>query len=690
MFSVLYSAVLPLLTGCQQTMIENDSGISAAAGEVVLTFRYDTDISTRSSLNSAYVDYRTVQDVCILVFSGTGSDAAFLFREDIDWQGAISQTHKFKRALESGSYMLLAFGIDDAAGATYRLLEEITPGTPLKTIEATLAATAGAPDMARSDFYTAQAEVTVNPATVNAVEMTLKRRVSGVLVYLKNIPYMVGYNRVQQVYVKLYDDQRTSLLLYSNENEEDFGMTDESMDQYLKYFYGFGTLPDSRTLMEFDMTSYWRADDGNYFVIPAGNNPETLENTLFGGVFLLPLEAPLSNQTHTLVIELYGGGGTGILPDVLKTYNVKLKQGNSKIANYSVECNQLYSIGKKMMSENTENDKPADLSGNITEVYASEYDFDYSGTADFPTVSTPAYINDLTFNPEKYIFNCISTTETFSIDASYPSNPWTLTVSVDWIHIVRRDVAGNITGYTSELQGNGPQTVELLINDYVVEREGYDINAIRNDYRTAQITLSTSGKDQTVTLPIRQYNAVTIHGVHTDFGLSRLDYGCYFDRQTGEAVRPDTAKLSWGYTGSARLVVYGSGYNEEETQRNGVYCHERALANARNDIYPGSLLQKTRIPAVEITNDAGTNAADGKIWFTPAYHQLHDFTRNYSAVDLRSLQIETNGYYWTSTMQGLTGLEYSSYVVKPGSAGDLIAMPNEYAYPVRQARYFNE
>ncbi|MGN0044100.1 hypothetical protein, partial [Alistipes indistinctus] len=354
MLQLFCAAMLLPLSGCQKDGLEPAKEPAVAKGQIELSFKGSADKDARSSLNGSYVDYRTVKNVWVLIFKGIGHSATLVYKEDVGWKGDIEQTYKLTSQLDEGRYTLLAIGVDDKAGATYQLPEGIAVGTTLRTTQASLAAGAGADDMAHSDFYVAQEQITVHATTGNLVSMTLRRRESGVQVYLKNIPYTVNYYsydyKVDRVRVKLYDDQHTSVLLFdpnkvdiNNEAnwpaDPDFSIWDE---MYFKYIAGYGTLPESSTLMEFNMTGYQKSANGNYYEIPASTSPATLENTLYGGAFVLPIDQPASWATNTLVIELWTDDmATGVIIDEpIKTYVVKKKLNSSSSTNcYALEGN---------------------------------------------------------------------------------------------------------------------------------------------------------------------------------------------------------------------------------------------------------------------------------------------------------------------------------------------------------------
>ena len=669
---------------------QHDSG-QAAAGQKGIT---------RSQLSGAEVDYRNVAAVYLYVFDATNT---CVLVKDLGWNGDLSKEYVLGQLSGEGQYTFLAVGVDDRAGSVYQFPDAIKVGTKLADCQAKLDEVQRT-FMPNADLYVGVTTTQIQAANYNRVEVELKRKVAGVIVYLQNIPCQPEGVFVKRLEVNLHTNQHTALPLIRNEANP----------------YGSGVLNDSRLLFSYAFEESERTEGSDIFdrLKPRTDDIKVIENTLFFGAFMLPLEASATG-TPTLSITLIGDDAVNHTEKVLKTYEVRYKQaGGAPTTAYPIKENCLYSIGKKVTGSSTDGDKPMDLSGNIIEIIVQNYDEDYKGDVEFPPVSQPAYIRT-EFTPEKYIFNCISTTEVIHIDPSYPVHPWTLTIprEVDWIHIVDRNATDGTVKYLHSISGTGKMDVELLINDYVVKNETVingtavkpnAVNIIKNDYRTVKLSLHTSVSGLDKTVQIRQYNAITIsQGVFDEeeannvFGISRLDYGCYFDKKTGEAVRPDTSPIDWGFFISDSYYMYDAFESTIISKNDGEYNLKKVKENYGNrpGIYNGSLIEKISKQAIEY-NNTGINTVGERIWFTPAYHQQRSITKTNNAlktenseISIKNLMNITDGLYWTScackgpaTTEATPNKAFAIPLISNGG----IEEKNRHTFlPVRQARYFS-
>lgn len=660
---------------------QHDSG-QAAAGQKGIT---------RSQLSGAEVDYRNVAAVYLYVFDATNT---CVLVKDLGWNGDLSKEYVLGQLSGEGQYTFLAVGVDDRSGSVYQFPDAIKVGTKLADCQAKLDE-AQRTFMPNADLYVGVTTTQIQAANYNRVEVELKRKVAGVIVYLQNIPCQPEGVFVKRLEVNLHTNQHTALPLIRNEANP----------------YGSGVLNDSRLLFSYAFEESERTEGSDIFdrLKPRTDDIKVIENTLFFGAFMLPLEASATG-TPTLSITLIGDDAVNHTEKVLKTYEVRYKQaGGAPTTAYPIKENCLYSIGKKVTGSSTDGDKPMDLSGNIIEIIVQDYDEDYKGDVEFPPVSQPAYIRT-DFNPEKYIFNCISATEVIHIDPSYPVHPWKLTIpeGVDWIHIVDRNATDGTVKYLHSISGTEKMDVELLINDHVVYRPTVSttevtdpdaINTIKNDIRIANLQLHTSTLGLGNTMPIRQYNAITCAGYQDKpFGLSRLDYGCYFDRQTGKAVRPEGCKIQWGFFKTDIQYIFLNGSWEYETYvADGEYNFKDV--DRERDGYIGSLIEKTIKEGIETDHNGNNNAAE-KIWFVPAYQEQWNiqFTTQklkdkFPAIDIPELTNLETGWYWTSSgCYGPSGTPRDSYAVPAyGSRAEyevLHKVDRKTTLNVRQARRF--
>ncbi len=685
-----------------------DSGHRSAEREVYLSFADKT--GTRSALNSAYVDYRKVKNVYLYVFD---ADSTCILVKDIGWTGDISQTYRLDPMPASGEYIFLAVGVDDNAGAVYGFPGAIAPGDRLENCAARLIPSQRAA-MSAADLYVGVAAATVAAIGTSEVEIELKRKVSGILAYLRNIPYKVNSVQVKDLKIRLHANRHTEIPLIRDEANP----------------YGSGTLDNSTYLFEYLLDTIPYDDAGNFYKPSArhaaNGGVATVANTILMGAFMLPLEASASDAP-TLSIELWGEDTGTSTYKLLRTYEaVYTTESGTATTVYPIEENHLYSIGYKTSDDTTGDDKPVDLSGSSVDVFVAPWG-SYDVSADFPTVAQPAYLRP-SFNTANYIFDSIGTSEILSIDDTYPAGgTWTLSVpaDVDWIHIVDR--SGTTPDYVKTLSGTGSADVELYINDYAKKNLLYDPNTLvfnyadvlktlREDYRTALLTLNTTGfTGNAVTIPIRQYNTITIYftngstGTTYDitFGINRLDYGCTFDRQTGAMIRGADSQIVWGFYTSDNFYIYDSNgekdYYDGEGNCRLVLDKYAKGSSSYAEKFNGSIFDKAVAQAHVYADGPESNKASARLWYVPAYHQIYSiqglcakinreqssntdasFATVCSALNFVS---GSDSWQWTSNgAPGTAGIKNKSYAVRLVRVFNANGSSDEYDYLVKKTR----
>lgn len=223
-------------------------------------------------------------------------------------------------------------------------------------------------------------------ASFKATSIKLTRQVAGILAYFKNVPSNIDGKQVKTIKV------------IANKKIVNFRFPAVDLGTG-KEFNGVSTGAESDdVLMTFDLstlaTNYGTVtgDDAYTFntVETDGNKPFAtgytapngmvlVENSIFGARFIMPYDQHYDAQTLTVV--MYDTEG-----NALKTLNVTTNQvpAGGTAYQYDIRCNNFYSIGKKLFTNNTtgidpdpdpENpnpdpnpeDKPIDLSkDNIT------------------------------------------------------------------------------------------------------------------------------------------------------------------------------------------------------------------------------------------------------------------------------------------------------------------------------------
>jgi len=241
--------------------------------------------------------------------------------------------------------------------------------------------------------------------------VTLTRQVAGMLGYFDNVPTKIDGKVVQ--YVRVYaNDEYTQFkwpaqLLgtgspFNGDSQAAAGSSNgEGSNKYLLMEFNMETIAtnwnsgnpneDTYTFSSFgDAGATGTETAGNQigstvgskaplatgYTAPAGL--KLVANSIFGGRYIIPYKAHVDSQT--LTVELQDASG-----NALKTLKVTTNEVPSQIASeaaptkyaYDIRCNNFYSIGKKLYTDNTggdpdpgtdpkdpEPDEPIDLSSN--------------------------------------------------------------------------------------------------------------------------------------------------------------------------------------------------------------------------------------------------------------------------------------------------------------------------------------
>ena len=672
------------VASCSKDDLPGSSGNVTPEGRgIYLSFSDGAD--TRSTLQSSEVDYKDVDRVFLYVFNGNTADAPCIHSQDIGWvnedkdknvEELISQSFWISYDVPEGDITFLAVGVDDRAGDVYGFNDTHDESLTLGTLMAKLAAGKGKDDMAHAQFFSGYVSQKVGPDDdVVNVEITLRRKVAGVLAYLGNIPYKVTYNgsecRVEELRISLHCDQHTQFQLWKDTEKD---------------IYGEGSLEDSNILYRKTFAEDAPHDDRIYLFDAIDTDKlKTKENTLLTGVYLLPID----NQTEeqTIKVELYGtyitGEGIPQPNTLLKSYTITSQsedeEGTPTTA-FPIHENYLYSIGKKLSDASTDGDKPADLSGNILQVNVvkwCEVKVDHT----FPSVQGPARFEGIEYNANNYIFDAPGTSFEIIITPPSPLNQWNLKIDYQtgdgydenavhegWIHFRQKDAEGKYpeeyVSTVSDPNGNS-QVIEVTLNDFAVKRPEYNttnsafpyetidettLDKIANDYRTAILTLTTEGSEKPVTYRIRQYNTITVGANSTDVrGAARLDYGCYFDPETGKAVDPedDTHLIQWGYRGWFPVSILGPGHDGSMNRSNG----ESSAQLAEKDYFGYGLFSSSAMGKLwaPITDKPDTPDLH---WYLPAEQELDALTHHLetdnelAAECLTVFNMKTGDKYW--------------------------------------------
>ena len=526
-------------------------------GGITLTLT-SGNMETRTNLTSTAAT-QNVETVYIALYKGNDDKATFVDAQDFGWSKIettnpyIKQnTFTFDNLVAGAEYILLAVGLDTESKETYGFNDINSFESKLKgkTLANAKAIAANAASIATSELFAGWNTFTYEPDIENKVEVEMKRRVAGVLCYLKDIPSTIttsdGTYTVTKVQLRLFTNQNSAIRLARKEKgENNIGLQED---------FGDKPLEGSDILMSYNLKGLPSKD--GFYKIPVTDNTR-LQNTILMGAYMLPIKYSSAENKSTLTLEVLGkkqsdtGDTTEEEETKLQSFPVLqngLSSGNDA-EKYSIYPNYIYHIGQKPDNNSIEGDYPESLAGEKITVTAKEWDNE-EVNVEFPSVpvnATMELVNEdgMAYNTDRYIFDCIGiddvdgygyTAESPSYPLYYPT-PERLILRISpsllkskWrVTIYKCDEDGNI--------GSNPSGGEMLYinknNSYEQEYEatpeecedGTSLTLLLTDYadgnyssqkkRYSKILLETLDKDRntvaTDDMVIAQYNAITVN-----------------------------------------------------------------------------------------------------------------------------------------------------------------------------------
>lgn len=314
-----------LLTGCASSGDEFPADSEKEAQEILVNFIADHRVDTRTSLvGSDPVQHVTY--VQLYVFKHMGQDdAVCIASKNVQWEQNVgstaAQAYNFDADLQSNAtYTFLAVGLDEAAKSggkgsdlTYGLPEAITLGTLLSQASAVLASGRTTEDIAQSELFAGSATFTFSQGSNKIVNISLSRRVAGLMLYIKNLP-----SNTERVDVTLYQEQNTAVTLIPKNGGEDYGWKAD------------GSLSGSTLLS-----------------IPSANISHGQAEK---GVYLLPVAVPSS--VATLRLKVYDTEGQCIYDKAIH---------DNRYISFPLLANHFYRIGTKDEPVDFNDPKPVQL-----------------------------------------------------------------------------------------------------------------------------------------------------------------------------------------------------------------------------------------------------------------------------------------------------------------------------------------
>lgn len=363
-YHILCLLALATLGACQTG---DDTNGQEENGQI--TIKFTAEPLTRTTLASSD-NVQHVKYVQVYVFDGTDPSAVCVASENVGWKqlqpgGTVTQYYTLKQKLDDGkTYTILAVGLDndekEGSGYAYGLPEaikvksETEEGTTLGDAKATLAKGRTAADMNKAELFAGSNRVTVQPGANRITEITLKRRVAGVMAYFTNIP-----SDVKEIQLILYKDQYKDVPLIA-QTSNDYGTVQAD---------GSTVLLDIMVSPAILKQEVVYASDGTTVV------GTKLPGTVLQGAYMLPMPAPKSGSTLTLVQIKEGG-------EIKQKNNLVLSSpasGSTGIKNFPIEANVFYTIGRK----DADHDEPYSL-GDLSDGDYIYVDGNWQADVDIP------------------------------------------------------------------------------------------------------------------------------------------------------------------------------------------------------------------------------------------------------------------------------------------------------------------
>lgn len=641
-----------------------------------------TNLTTTSALQN-------VETVYIALYKGNNREtASFVECRDFEWDNTLdketggkqTRTFSFSGKVTAGEeYIILAVGLDAESKTTYGFasLTDFQNKLNNKTLAQAEAvcAEAGAVTISRSELFSGWNSFVFDPDIENKIQVEIRRRVAGVLCYMKDIPYEINGSLIYEVRLVLNQNQRNTISLAAPDAKD-------AID------FGTGELPDSRVLGSVrllapegetpppSIVGEGKDDKGLWKIQKSYTDAlHILPNTLLIGSYVLPIQKTNSADA-TLSIELLDGTGKPVISFPLTT-----KDGGNI---YSIEPNKIYHLGDKKNPLGVDDyDFPISVAGSNLQLTVSpwnERDVDVI-FPNVPIYSRMEYKNS--YNESTYVFDCVNTEDLLTIYPSLLKKKWKLTVLYDnpdkdpdydkWIYIKNGDQY--VETYESTLDESGKNvTLTFRINDFVKYRDPAKYNPntvegqklINGDCRKAYFILVTEGAEKNPqTLVVRQYNAFTV-----SFVSGKEEYRCGISRYDLEQKRnPDGTLVEkgkndrWGFFQTTPFYIYGSESNKSNSDERGLLCYQSANEKGQKDGWNGSALQFCWKDGWVF--DGTTDVSGTTDWCLTARMELQEFFKQYAVHKNIKTNVNVDGFYWSATAKG--GSRTKTYYQKMGT-----------------------
>ncbi len=700
--SILFTSLVAcfFLAGC------SDDDMPKPEQETGIVIQLSTGaMETKSILMGSY-NLHNVSSVYAILYKGEGDDATYVCHQDLNWDPksdtgqygeGISQTKSFDlntpTALTDGAYTILCVGLDDKSGETYQV--SFSPsfcaaGKTLKDAKAAFAEEKRVDDMRQSELFAGWAQFDYANDRLNTVKIEMKRRVTGVYAYLKDIPTQVNGQTVAAIELVLGQNRRTELPLARKERSE------TNPSAIPEDFATGNEVDDSQVLDRLDLNDEVVEEDASsglfttlkeyYTQFETTYTPALAEGAILLSGYLLPMEYEEGGSEPMLSVRVLDENDDVIGSFPAQWEGVPTEAGFSD--KFNLYPNYVYHVGTR----DVYNDHPESLAGDKLLLEVQDWD-ELTINTDFPKVPLEAQLDYTNgYNQSAWIFDCINTEDKITVTRSLMKKNWSLTVvsvdaegnvdletSCDWLYFkIGNALTQELNAEDNGLSLDESHEITIVLNDYVVQRD-YDPSttagqqAINNDYRSARIVLQTTdgGEDY---LLVRQYNAITVKfendytedGGHA-CGFSRFDYGAKRDKD-GNVIEEgeegyENNYYAWGYYFlefySIDLIYDDSGNNSGRCSY-GAWCYSsmEERNGSEGDRYynywMSSLVKLLHYPAVEYGSN-GINSVPTYFWYLPSLYELYHFFQDIvKNVGIDNAHILPNQCYWSASAKRMS------------------------------------
>lgn len=658
-------------TACKEDNLPTEGMQQAEDLELVISFNNEFEMGSRSALTSSEPTHHIEYMYAYVFANEKGNDltvenATCIYEEKLPWEASAEAQSVFRCKLKEEiyqkltannpekKYLVMVVAVDNNKDtytfpSTNNSSEDIhlgMVGAKLNEVKMALATGVDDSQMAYTEVFAGFRQFTTKQSQV---QVTLTRRVAGVLCYLTDLPSKVNDYYIIGVQLHWSTGLNTEGILKPGnltEGEESFADSELS-----------DKLSTTTLLAEVDLKEMGAEEslDGSTLYIPpvsVEGTLETLTNSVLMGAYMLPIQA----EGH-FVIKLVGekreANGTPTSDPVHVFTEMEsegyfavkqLAENGTSVDNYGITADYIYNIGYKPYSADTDYDDPLSLKGTEFKVEASKWESRDDIHVDFPNTQLGIVLS--TDKKAGYRHDCVAGTDIIQVQAltsDYENKSWTL--SITYSDDDKGGWCSFSTNSSETLTGTGSENVEISFKEYV-DPASKKIENPDEDYREVTITLQVDGTAISSSIKVRQWNALIVNSVKEngdDAGkraFRRLDNGAVFNLD-GTVDYSKVTTYQWAQENVLPSYIYGT--DSQNTGDDGKKNYDNML-----DV-------KWWRGNEEHWNGCVVNLARDGEWYLPARIELHALM--YAMKNVSSAYLSDNINWWTSTARAASDSE---------------------------------